>query len=34
MNKKMKNIDIAYIKNTVNFKLIEKKMKEWEKENY
>ena len=31
---KMKDIDIAYIKNTVNFKIIEEKLKEWEKEQY
>ncbi|MCI9039140.1 MAG: type III toxin-antitoxin system ToxN/AbiQ family toxin [Clostridia bacterium] len=31
---KMKDIDIAYIKNTVNFKIIEEKLKEWEKEKY
>lgn len=30
---KIKNIDIAYIKNTVDFKLVEEKLKEWEKEN-
>lgn len=28
-NQKCKNIDIGYIKNTVNFKLLEKKLKEW-----
>jgi len=30
---KIKNIDIAYIKNTVDFKLVEEKLKKWEKEN-
>ena len=28
-NQKIKNIDIGYIKNTVDFKLLEKKLKEW-----
>lgn len=28
-NQKCKNIDIGYIKNTVDFKLLEKKLKEW-----
>ncbi len=32
-NQKVKNIDIGYIKNTVNFKLLEEKLKEWNKEN-
>ncbi len=31
-NQKIKNIDIGYIKNTVDFKLLEKKLKEWNKE--
>lgn len=26
---KIKNIDIGYIKNTINFKLLEEKLKEW-----
>ena len=28
-NQKIKNIDIGYIKNTVDFKLLEEKLKEW-----
>lgn len=28
-NQKINNIDIGYIKNTVNFKLLEEKLKEW-----
>ena len=28
-SQKMKNIDIGYIKNTVNFKVLEEKMNEW-----
>lgn len=32
-NQKVKNIDIGYIKNTVDFKLLEEKLKEWNKEN-
>lgn len=31
-NQKIKNIDIGYIKNTVDFKLLEKKLKEWNEE--
>lgn len=30
-NQKIKNIDIGYIKNTVDFKLLEEKLKEWNK---
>lgn len=30
-NQKIKNINIGYIKNTVNFKLLEEKLKEWNK---
>lgn len=30
-NQKIKNMDIGYIKNTVNFKLLEEKLKEWNK---
>lgn len=32
-NQKNKNIDIGYIKNTVNFKLLEEKLKQWIAEN-
>lgn len=32
-NQKIKNMDIGYINNTVNFKLLEEKLKEWNKEN-
>lgn len=32
-NQKIKNIDIVYIKNTVDFKLLEGKLKEWNKSN-
>ncbi len=32
-NQKIKNIDIGYIKNTVDFKLLEKKLKKWNQEN-
>lgn len=32
-NQKMKNIDIGYIKNTVDFKLLEEKLKKWNEEN-
>ena len=32
-NQKIKNINIGYIKNTVDFKLLEEKLKEWNKEN-
>ena len=32
-NQKVKNIDVGYIKNTVEFKLLEEKLKEWNKEN-
>lgn len=32
-NQKIKNIDIGYIKNTVDFKLLEEKLKEWNKSN-
>lgn len=32
-NQKIKNIDIGYIKNTVNFKLLEEKLKKWNEEN-
>lgn len=32
-NQKIKNMDIRYINNTVNFKLLEEKLKEWNKEN-
>ncbi len=32
-NQKVKNIDVGYIKNTVDFKLLETKLKEWNKEN-
>ncbi len=28
-NQKIRNLDIGYIKNTVNFKLLEEKLKEW-----
>ena len=31
-NQKIKNIDIGYIKNTIHFKLLEKKLKEWNEE--
>ena len=31
-NQKNKNIDIEYIKNTVNFKLLEEKLKQWNAE--
>lgn len=31
-NQKIKNIDIGYIKNTIDFKLLEKKLKEWNEE--
>ena len=30
---KIKNVDVEYIKNTVDFKLLEEKLKEWNKEN-
>ena len=30
-NQKIKNVKIAYIENTVNFKLLEEKLKEWNK---
>ena len=30
-NQKIKNMDIGYIKNTGNFKLLEEKLKEWNK---
>ena len=32
-NQKIKNINIGYIKNTVNFILLEEKLKKWNKEN-
>lgn len=32
-NQKIKNVDVGYIKNTVDFKLLEEKLKEWNKEN-
>lgn len=32
-NQKVKNMDIGYINNTINFKLLEEKLKEWNKEN-
>lgn len=32
-NQKIKNIDVGYIKNTVDFKLLEEKLKEWNEEN-
>lgn len=32
-NQKIKNVDIGYIKNTVDFKVLEEKLKEWNKEN-
>lgn len=32
-NQKIKNMDIGYIKNTVDFKLLEEKLKEWNQEN-
>lgn len=32
-NQKIKNIDIGYINNTVDFRLLEEKLKEWNKEN-
>ena len=32
-DQKVKNIDIGYIKNTVNFRLLEEKLKEWNEEN-
>lgn len=28
-NQKISNIDIGYIKNTVNFKLLEEKLRKW-----
>lgn len=31
-NQKIKNTDIGYIKNTVNFRLLEEKLKEWNNE--
>lgn len=31
-NQKIKNIDIGYIKNTVDFRLLEEKLKEWNKD--
>ena len=31
-NQKIKNMDIGYIKNTVNFRLLEEKLKEWNNE--
>lgn len=31
-NQKMKNIDIGYIKNTVDFKLLEEKLNKWDEE--
>lgn len=30
---KIKNIDVGYIQNTVDFKLVEEKLKEWETAN-
>ena len=32
-NQKIKNVDAGYIKNTVDFKLLEEKLKEWNKAN-
>ncbi|MCI8486340.1 MAG: type III toxin-antitoxin system ToxN/AbiQ family toxin, partial [Clostridia bacterium] len=32
-NQKIRDIDVGYIKNTVDFKLLEEKLKEWNKEN-
>lgn len=32
-NQKIKNLDVGYIKNTVDFKLLEEKLKEWNKDN-
>ena len=32
-NQRIKNIDIPYIKNTVDFRLLEEKLKEWDKNN-
>ncbi len=32
-NQKVKNMDIGYIKNTVDFKLLEEKLKEWNQKN-
>lgn len=32
-NQKVKNIDVGYIKNTVDFKLMEIKLKKWNEEN-
>ncbi len=32
-NQKIKNMDIGYIKNTVDFKILEEKLKEWNKDN-
>lgn len=32
-NQKIKNIDIGYIKNTVNFRLLEEKLKKWNQNN-
>ena len=29
MDKKIKKIDVGYIKNAVNFKLLEEKLKQW-----
>lgn len=31
-NQKIKNIDIAYVKNTVDFKMLEEKLKKWNEE--
>ncbi len=32
-NQKIKNMDIGYVKNTVDFKLLEEKLKEWNQKN-
>lgn len=32
-NQKIKNIDIGYIKNTIDFKVLEEKLKEWNRAN-
>ncbi len=32
-NQKIKDIDVGYIKNTVDFKLLEKKLVDWDKYN-
>jgi len=32
-NQKIKNIDVGYIKNTVDFRLLEEKLMEWNENN-